>query len=104
VTSKIISPDEALELVEKVTSSDPRIRVAGIAGPGDPLANEATFKTFRLIDRRFPTLTKCLSTNGLLLADRLDNLLDIGLDTLTVTVNAFRPWIGTKITLGRLRT
>jgi nitrogen fixation protein NifB len=97
VTSKIISPGEAIELVERSVKSDPRIHVAGIAGPGDPLANETTFETFRLIDERFPELTKCMSTNGLLLADRLDSLLDIRLDTLTVTVNALHPWIGAKI-------
>ena len=97
VTSKIISPAEALELVARAVENDPRIHVAGIAGPGDPLANEATFVTLKMIDRRFPQLTKCLSTNGLLLPDRLDSLLDAGLDSLTVTMNALHPWIGGKI-------
>jgi nitrogen fixation protein NifB len=97
VTSRIITPDEALEWVERAIKNDPRIVVAGIAGPGDPLANEGTFETLRLIDRRFPGLNKCLSTNGLLLPDRLDSLLDAGLDTLTVTVNALHPDVGAQI-------
>jgi nitrogen fixation protein NifB len=97
VTSKIISPSETLELVAQTIAAEPRIQVVGIAGPGDPLANEATFETFRLIGNRFPGLTKCLSTNGLLLGDRLDSLLDAGLDNLTVTINALYPKTGAKI-------
>jgi len=91
VTSRIITPQQALELVKQTTGENPLIRVAGIAGPGDPLANQATFETLELIDRHLPHLTKCLSTNGLLLPDRLADLVALHLDTLTVTVNALRP-------------
>jgi nitrogen fixation protein NifB len=97
VTSKLISPGQALELVRGVVTQDKRIRVVGIAGPGDPLANEATFETFRLIHREFPKLIKCLSTNGLLLPDRLDELLEVGVGSLTVTINALNPWVGERI-------
>jgi nitrogen fixation protein NifB len=71
--------------------------VVGIAGPGDPLANEATFETLRLVHREFPELINCLSTNGLLLPDRLDDLLEVGVNSLTVTINALNPWVGEKI-------
>ena len=70
VTSRILTPDEALIKVREVMASEllgPIIKVIGIAGPGDPLANEETFETFRLIGAEFPHLIKCLSTNGLLL-------------------------------------
>jgi nitrogen fixation protein NifB len=97
VTSKVITPGQALELVTRVVALDDRLRVVGIAGPGDPLVNAATCQTFALIGQHFPALTKCLSTNGLLLSERLDSLMDVGLDTLTVTVNALRPWIGARI-------
>lgn len=97
VTNRVISPIEALELVGKVVEKDSRIKVIGIAGPGDPLANDTTFETFRLIHREFPELIKCLSTNGLLLPDRLDDLVEVGVSSLTVTINAFNPWVGGKI-------
>jgi nitrogen fixation protein NifB len=97
VTSKIITPAEALDLVERTIKNDPRIRVAGIAGPGDPLANKGTFETLALINQRFPDLTKCLSTNGLLLLDSLDALIDAGLNTLTVTINALTSPVGAAI-------
>ncbi len=97
VTSRVISPIQALELVRKVVAKNNRIRVIGIAGPGDPLANEAAFETFRLIDGEFPELIKCLSTNGLLLLEKLGELLEAGVSSLTVTVNALTPWVGGKI-------
>jgi nitrogen fixation protein NifB len=97
VTSKILNPEEALELVDRTVKADSRIHVVGIAGPGDPLANQETFETFALVHTHFPYLTKCLSTNGLLLPDRIESLLDVKLDTLSVTVNALHPWVGAKI-------
>jgi nitrogen fixation protein NifB len=75
----------------------PIIKVVGIAGPGDPLANEATFETFRLIDAEFPQLIKCLSTNGLRLPDCIDRLHSLDVRSITVTINAIEPTIGAEI-------
>jgi nitrogen fixation protein NifB len=100
VTSKILTPQEALERVREVTSSailGPIIKVVGIAGPGDPLANEETFETFRLIGEEFPDLIKCMSTNGLLLPEKIDLLHELDLHSLTVTVNALDPEVGARI-------
>jgi nitrogen fixation protein NifB len=65
--------------------------------PGDPLANEATFETFRLVTRAYPDLLTCLSTNGLLLPARFRDLLAFGLHSLTVTINALDPEVGARI-------
>lgn len=100
VTSRIQTPTEALETVRTVMASQtlgPVIKVVGIAGPGDPLANEETFETFRLIEGEFPHLIKCLSTNGLLLPEKIDLLHEIGLQSLTVTVNALDQEVGGRI-------
>ena len=100
VTSRIYTPQEALEKVREVMASDllgPVIRVVGIAGPGDPLANEETFETFRLIGKEFPRLIKCLSTNGLLLPERISELEEIDLQSLTVTINALDPEVAGQI-------
>ncbi len=100
VTSRILTPAEAIDRIRGVLEDPflgPVIRVAGIAGPGDPLANEETFETFRLVADEFPHLIRCLSTNGLLLPERMDRLVDIGLGSLTVTVNAIDPEIGGRI-------
>lgn len=91
VASRLMTPLEALDKVREVMASPllgPTMRVVGIAGPGDPLANQATFETFRLVGEQFPDLMKCMSTNGLLLPESLDRLAELGLHSLTVTINA----------------
>jgi nitrogen fixation protein NifB len=100
VTSRILTPAEAIVRVREVMASPvtgPIIKVIGIAGPGDPLFNEETFQTFGMIDREFPQLIKCLSTNGLLLPEKMSLLEEIGLHSLTVTLNALDPRVGAKI-------
>lgn len=97
VTGKVISPREGLELLRETVASIPRIKVVGIAGPGDPLANEAAFEMFRLAHREFPHLIKCLSTNGLLLPEKARLLAEVGVAHITVTINAVLPEIGAQI-------
>ena len=97
VTSRVISPQEAVSRVEQIIENLPDIRVIGIAGPGDPLFNEETFETLRLAKDRFPHLHKCLSTNGLLLPEKVELLEQLGVGTMTVTLNAVDPSIGAKI-------
>jgi nitrogen fixation protein NifB len=73
------------------------IKVVGIAGPGDSLANEETFETFELIHAEFPEMIKCLSTNGLMLPQSMERLKSLELRSLTITINAISPQVGSKI-------
>ena len=97
VTGRVLKPQEALEIVGKAIEISPEIKVAGIAGPGDTLASDNAFKTFRLIDKNFPELIKCMSTNGLMLSERADEVIAAGIDSLTVTVNAVDPEIEAQL-------
>lgn len=100
ITSRLLTPLEAIAKVREVMGSPvtgPIIKVVGIAGPGDPLANEETFKTFALVKKEFPDLMLCMSTNGLLLSESIDRLYQLGLHSLTVTINATNPVIGARI-------
>ena len=66
VTSGVLKPFQAAEYMDKVLEKEPRITVAGIAGPGDPFANPAeTLETMRLLNEKHPGLLFCLSTNGM---------------------------------------
>lgn len=87
VSAGILSPPQAVEAVRKAVAVAPEITVAGIAGPGDTLATPYAMETFRLLKKEFPQLIFCMSTNGLLLADNADEIIDAGVGTLTVTVN-----------------
>jgi nitrogen fixation protein NifB len=100
VASRLLTPIEALEMVREVMASKllgPLIKVIGIAGPGDPLANRETFETFAMIGAEFPHLIKCMSTNGLLLPEKVGMLNELGLCSLTVTVNSLDPEVGARI-------
>ncbi len=100
VTSTVITPVEALEAIRKALEVCPAIHVAGIAGPGDTLASPYALETFRLIKKEFPQLIKCMSTNGLLLAEKADEIIEVGIDSLTVTVNAVDPAIEAQLNDG----
>lgn len=97
VTSRLLTPAEALERVREAVSRFPEIAVVGIAGPGDPLANPETFETLALVRREFPGLQRCLSTNGLWLPEKVDLLIELGVSHLTLTLNAVDPRIGQRI-------
>jgi len=98
VTSSILTPEQALTYVEKVLEKEPRITVVGIAGPGDPFANpNETLQTMRLIRRRFPDILLCLSSNGFAIANHVDEIAQIGVSHVTITVNAVNPEISQKL-------
>ena len=97
VTSKVLKPEEVEEILEKALEICPEIKVTGIAGPGDTLASDNALKTFQIVKEKFPQLIKCMSTNGLLLNERAEEVIRVGVDSLTVTVNAVDPKIESKL-------
>ncbi|MBR2750024.1 MAG: radical SAM protein [Clostridiales bacterium] len=97
VTSKVLKPAECEDILTKALEICPDIKVAGIAGPGDTLASDNALETFQIIKQKFPQLIKCMSTNGLLLNERAEDVIRVGIDSLTVTVNAVDPEIESKL-------
>ena len=98
VSSTLLTPEQAVVKVRQVAQAIPQLSVVGIAGPGDPLANIArTFRTLELIREQLPDLKLCLSTNGLMLPDAVDRLLDVGVDHVTVTINTLDAEIAAQI-------
>lgn len=100
VAAAILKPEEAVDAIDRALKLCPEITVAGIAGPGDTLATDNALETFKLIDKKFPQLLKCMSTNGLLLKERAQEIIDVGVDSLTVTVNAVEASIQARIISG----
>lgn len=97
VASAVLQPGEALERIDEIVTKMKHIKVVGIAGPGDPLANPETFETLRLVHEKYPDTILCISTNGLLLPDKIDELEKYNVKNITVTLNAIDPAIGEKI-------
>lgn len=88
VAERILTPHEAVERV--AFYMNPAMKVAGIAGPGEPLYNQDTFETLDLVNERFPRLILCVATNGLLLPDKAELLAQLGVKTVTVTINTVK--------------
>lgn len=95
---QLLSPQDAAGLVDRLARSRPgQAFVVGVAGPGDPLANDETFEALARVHQAHPGLLKCVSTNGLLLAGAIPRLVEVGVSALTVTVNAPDSQIGAQI-------
>ncbi|WP_045215693.1 radical SAM protein [Desulfonatronovibrio magnus] len=98
VTSAVLSPVQAVEYLKKVRKKLNGLTVAGIAGPGDPMANAPeTLETIARVRKEMPDLLLCLSSNGLRLSENVDQLKKLGLTHATITVNAVDPTIGKNI-------
>ncbi|MFU8766613.1 MAG: radical SAM protein [Candidatus Methanoperedens sp.] len=97
VTGSILNPQEALVRVDRYVKEMENLKVVGIAGPGEALANEETFETLRLVHEKYPDLIKCVASNGLLLAENVDRLVEVGVTSVTVTINAVDPEVAAKI-------
>ena len=96
VASCVMDADAAIKHINEVTADGP-IAVVGVAGPGDSLANEETFEFFEKLAKEQPDLIKCMSTNGLLLPKYADRLAELGVNSVTVTINAIDPDIAVDI-------
>ncbi|MDR2191788.1 MAG: radical SAM protein [Endomicrobium sp.] len=97
VASGILKSTDAVKTVEKALELCPEITVVGIAGPGDTLATDDAVNSFAQVHKKYPHLINCLSTNGLLLPRKAKKLIEAGVKTITVTVNAVDPHTLTKI-------
>ncbi|WP_058485530.1 nitrogenase cofactor biosynthesis protein NifB [Defluviitalea phaphyphila] len=98
VTSQVLSPREALEKYKYVKNQLKNLTVLGIAGPGDALANfDKTKETIERIKEYDPEVIFCLSTNGLMLPDYAEEIINLGVEYVTITINAIDPLIGANI-------
>jgi nitrogen fixation protein NifB len=97
VAEKLVKPEEAVRYVARALELCPELSVVGVAGPGDALATGHALDALSRVSRAFPDLVICLSTNGLRLVDRIDEIDDAGVGSLTVTVNGVDPAIVSRI-------
>ena len=98
VTSAVLEPKQALAYLEKVLERVPRLKVVGIAGPGDPFASpDETLETLRLVREKYPDMLLCVASNGLNVAPYAEDLARLQVSHVTITVNTIDPEIGAKI-------
>ncbi len=98
VSSVLLSPFQAVTYLKAVYAKMPHLTVVGIAGPGDPFANPVeTMETLRLVREEFPNILLCVATNGLGLVEHIDELVELKVSHVTVTINTVDPATGAKI-------
>jgi nitrogen fixation protein NifB len=98
VTSSVLKPQQAIEYLAEVKAKRTEITVMGIAGPGDPFANgEETMETLRLVSQRFPDMLLCLASNGLGIGPYIEELSQLNVSHVTITITAVDPKIAAKI-------
>lgn len=98
VTSKLIKPEEIHSLIKNSLIIYPDLKIAGIAGPGEALAEtKILHESFKIIRNNFPDLKLCLSTNGLNVLDSLDLIKKFQVDYITVTINTLNTDTASKI-------
>jgi len=98
VTSAVLTPHQAMAYLEYVFEEVKNISVVGIAGPGDPFANpDETMETLRLTRKLYPKMILCLATNGLGIGPYIDELAELNVSHVTITLNAIDPEIGSQL-------
>ena len=97
VSRGIMNPEQAANRVDEALKEFNNLKVVGVAGPGESLANDETIESLKLVHERHPELIKCVASNGLMLPEKIDDLLKAGVSSVTVTINAFDPEVGAKI-------
>lgn len=98
VSSTVLTPEQAADYVDMVRRDVPHLAVVGIAGPGDPFANaDATLRSLRLVEQRHPDLLLCVSSNGLGVPAHLDEIADLQISHVTITMSTVDPGVAARI-------
>jgi nitrogen fixation protein NifB len=98
VTSEVLQPVAARNKFLLVKERLPNLSVVGIAGPGDALANwKETRRALELIREEDKDIVFCLSTNGLMLPHYAPEIVRLGVNHVTVTMNCLDPDVGAQI-------
>ncbi len=91
-------PEEALAWLDDVLRQGIKVEVVGITGPGDPLAVVGpTMETLRLVRRKYPDTSLSLSTLGINGDRYAETLADIGVNHITMLVDAVAPEVAEKL-------
>ncbi len=88
---------EAWTVLTKEYQLRPNLHILGISGPGEPLFNEQTYQLMDRVQTEELDLRICISTNGILLAERVGDLVQLGVDAISVSINTTSPMVATSI-------
>lgn len=96
IPSIVLSPDEALERVAAAIERGAMVPEVLLWGPGETLLSAATFVVLRRLAWLYPDLPVTVCTNGLLLSDRLDELVRASVRNVQLSIPALMPQTAAK--------
>ena len=98
VAGAVLKPSQAMVYLKFVLENVKNISSVGIVGPGDPFANpEETMETLRLVQKQYPEMILYTDTNGFGIGPYIDELAEMNIGYVTVSVNAIDPEIGAQL-------
>jgi MoaA/NifB/PqqE/SkfB family radical SAM enzyme len=81
--------DMSFSMFKQIIDLFDRSTIVSIAGVGEPMLNKDFFKMVKYAHLKKKIVTAI--TNGTILADKLDDLIDSPLDQISISMNAFNP-------------
>ena len=84
----IMTADGALDLVRLKMERAGSSAAVEIGGPGEPLLNADTYVLVRQLRTTYPDLSISVRTNGILLSDRLEELVRSGVSGIVLSISA----------------
>jgi nitrogen fixation protein NifB len=95
--SKVMTPRQALNWAVATANKNKRVKVIKVSGPGEPLCNFQTFEVLRRLNEQLPGHIYSVSTNGLLLDDKANELARLNVKIVNVSLNAVSPYTILKL-------
>jgi len=89
VIRRTLTPRQGVNYVLDSLKLDGEIYRIRINGPGEPLANTQTYEVLKRLNVATPKLSFAISTNGLDLYDRVDELASLNVDSIDVSFSAY---------------
>lgn len=86
--STMLGPENALDMVAAAVEGPSPPSGVEIGGPGEPLLDAATYVVLRRLRAAYPDISLSVWTNGVLLPERLKELVRSGLGGVILTVSA----------------
>jgi len=85
----IMGMDVFNKLVERLKEEKVTLRFVNLTGTGEPLLDKNIFKKIKILKKEFPEANLFLPTNfSLATKEVIEKLIDSGLDTITISLNA----------------
>lgn len=95
--SRPMTPRQAVNWAAMSVAKDNRIKIIKISGPGEPLFNPQTFEVLRRLGSRLPECIKAVSTNGLLLEEKAEELAQLDVKMVDISINAVSYEVMTRL-------